>query len=336
MRIKCSAEPVVSVIMSVYNGSQFIAEAVESILTQSFEDFEFIIINDGSTDATQQIIESYDDKRIVMVKQENRGLTKSLNIALQMARSQFVARQDADDVSLPSRLDKQVEYLHSHPEVVLLGTGITQIDEHGRMLGNYIYPREHYALRRRLYRTGNPLPHSTLMFRSDAVRKIGGYNELFLKAQDVDLILRVMEHHRISSIPEPLVKLRYRTDSVSVEDDKAEQWKYAILALALSAIRQQYAVARLESLEWPVFIQRFEKWFETSTTQKKFGSVKLRQSAKLNFYNHNYLKGLRLLMDSVKYDPHWIFGYLTGRQASSEKNIAELIEISKECFKDDH
>jgi len=217
--------PVVSVVMSVFNGASFLAEAIESILGQSYDEFEFIIINDGSTDASQQIIDSYDDCRISVVQQERHGLTWSLNKGLKMARGQFIARQDADDISLSTRLEKQVGILDTHPDVALVGTGVTVIDSSGQGVRGFIYPSDHKRLIKRLYRTGNPLPHSTIMFRRDVVSRLGGYHDLFIKSQDLDMILRIIEKYKVYSVPEELVKLRCRTDSVSLNDNSAEQSK---------------------------------------------------------------------------------------------------------------
>ncbi len=134
-----SENPKVSVIMSVYNGDKYLREAIESILNQTFTDFEFIIVNDGSTDNSLEIIESYDDERIKTINnKKNIGLTKSLNKALKFAKGKYIARQDADDVSLPNRFEKQVEYLDSHPEVALVGTSVYLIDENGKIIGKRI------------------------------------------------------------------------------------------------------------------------------------------------------------------------------------------------------
>jgi len=325
--------PVVSVIMSVYNDASFLPEAIESILSQSFQDFEFIIINDGSTDASQQIIESYDDGRLVTHAQEHQGLTKSLNGALQIARGLYIARQDADDVSLPERLAKQVEFLDSHQDVVLVGTGITLIDEHGRRLRDYVYPSEHSTLCRWLYEFTNPFPHSSIMFQRDVVQKLGGYNELFPKAQDIDLIMRLAEHHRVASIPEALVKLRCRTDSVSVEDDQGEQWKYAVLARALTAIRQHTSVELLDSPAWSVFSQHYEEWFESSGAKRRFVSSKLRRTAILKWYQRDYLGGLRLLFQSLLCDPQWPLRWPTRRNPVWDRNTEEqVLEIARACI----
>jgi len=116
-------EPKVTVLMPVYNGEKYLNEAIDSILGQTFKDFKFLIINDGSTDGTADILKSYKDSRIKVTNNEkNIGLTKSLNKGLKMAKSEYIARMDADDISLPTRLQKQVEFMDSHPKVGVCGT----------------------------------------------------------------------------------------------------------------------------------------------------------------------------------------------------------------------
>ena len=129
--------------MSVYNGEKYLREAIESILNQTFTDFEFLIVNDGSTDSSLEIILSYPDERIRVIRNDrNIGLTKSLNKALQQAKGEYIARQDADDISLQNRFEEQLIYLEKHPEVALLGTSAYKIDERGEILAKVIVPTE--------------------------------------------------------------------------------------------------------------------------------------------------------------------------------------------------
>ena len=121
--------------MSVYNGEKYLKQAIDSILTQDFKDFEFIIVNDASTDKTAQILDKYDNARIkVLVNKKNLGLAKSLNIAIKQAKGEYIARMDDDDISLPSRFSKQLEYLQKYSDVGVLGTQIDVINDKGRII----------------------------------------------------------------------------------------------------------------------------------------------------------------------------------------------------------
>jgi glycosyltransferase involved in cell wall biosynthesis len=208
--------PKVSVIMSVYNGARYLREAVDSILSQTFTDFECVIIDDGSTDETSEILHSYDDPRLVLMKNEaNIGLTKSLNKGLQAARGQYIARQDADDVSCPGRLRAQVEFLDSHPAVGAVSSSYVLIDGLGNEIGVSQVPTDNVEIQKSLL-FSNALCHGSAMFRRTGVEAVGLYREDFELAQDCDLWLRLSEHYDLANIPTPLYKFRSASTSASV------------------------------------------------------------------------------------------------------------------------
>lgn len=208
-------QPVVSVVMAVHDGERFLREAVESVLGQSFTDFEFIIVNDGSKDASREILASYDDPRIRIIDNtENIGLTRSLNVGLTHVAGQFVARQDADDVSESERLERQLIFLRSHPEVGLVGTHLKVIDESGAEL--YCIARESNRDTLRHFVKGDSvLAHGTMMIRRSVLDQVGGYDEKIIKAQDYDLALRISEVSNLGLVPEVLYRWRNWGDSIS-------------------------------------------------------------------------------------------------------------------------
>ncbi|MBW1676052.1 MAG: glycosyltransferase [Deltaproteobacteria bacterium] len=196
--------PKVSVIMSVYNGEPYLREAVESILNQTFTDFEFIIIDDGSTGSTREILSSYDDPRIRLVDNgENIGLTKSLNKGMVLARGEYVARQDADDVSLPERLASQVHFLADHPEVGVLGTAVKIINSEGEVASIGRHEVEDTDIRFKLLRN-NSFAHGSVMFSRIIFERVGGYDENLGYTQDYDLWWRMSRHTRLANLSEPL------------------------------------------------------------------------------------------------------------------------------------
>jgi len=200
--------PKVSVIMSVYNGERYLREAVESILNQTFTDFEFIIIDDSSTDSTRAILASYDDPRLVFVRNEaNIGLTRSLNKGLSLARGKYVARQDADDVSLPQRLEKQMSYVVQHPQVVLLGTWCQFIDEAGNQQGRSCPPTSHQAILD-YFATQNPFAHSSVLFRRAPVQEMGDYPTDYSYCQDFALWFQLSGRYQVANLAEELVQIR--------------------------------------------------------------------------------------------------------------------------------
>ena len=209
--------PKVTVLMSVYNGRLYLKESIESILNQTFNDFDLLIINDGSTDNSGEIILSFDDPRIRLIENPvNVGLTKSLNRGLKLAKGTLIARQDADDISLPHRLEHQLSYLESHLDIVLLGTWAKVIDENGKALRDTCSPINPFVLKWRMLFT-NQIVHSSVMFNSEKVRQLGGYDSLFTFSQDYDLWLRIMKQHQIALLPEILVHRREHSNDISAK-----------------------------------------------------------------------------------------------------------------------
>jgi hypothetical protein len=201
--------PKVTVLMAVYNGERYLREAVESILCQTFQDFQFLIINDGSTDNTRNLILSYDDARIVLVdNKHNIGQTRSLNRGLELAAGQLIARQDADDISEPERLAKQVAFLDRRREVVLLGTWYKEIDLNGTVVGDRKLACDTTDIRWCLL-FFCPFVHSSVMFRKSVLaEQIGFYNETLAYSQDYDLWHRIARRFPVANLSEPLVRLR--------------------------------------------------------------------------------------------------------------------------------
>jgi cellulose synthase/poly-beta-1,6-N-acetylglucosamine synthase-like glycosyltransferase len=209
--------PKVSVVMSVYNGERYLAEAIESILAQTFPDFEFIIIDDGSTDSTPDILNRYDDARIVLVRnQENIGLTRSLNRGIRMAHGDYVARQDADDVALPERLAAQVSFLDEHPGIGVVGTWVAYIDENGRPIKIIRTPASP-ALIRWLLLFGTCLMHSSVLIRRSCLEGVAVYRSEILYAQDYDLWIRLSAKTRLANLPEILQQMRVHEQRISIQ-----------------------------------------------------------------------------------------------------------------------
>ena len=202
--------PKVSILMCVYNGEIHLREAVESILNQSFKDFEFVIVDDGSTDSSWQILTEYSigDSRIVLIQNEkNLGLEKSLNKGLAATKGEYFARQDADDVSIANRLQLQVDFLDNHPEVGALGTCVEYIDDRSHTTGTNSLPTDHESLQSLLL-FNNFMHHSTLMVRRSLMQKLEGYNEDMRYVEDYDLWWRLSCLSRLATLPDILLKRR--------------------------------------------------------------------------------------------------------------------------------
>lgn len=203
-----------SVVMAAFNAEKYIKEAIDSILKQSYTDFEFIIINDGSTDNTLAIIESYTDHRIKIINQQNVGLSKSLNRGIALATGEFIARIDADDSSLPHRLEKQMEFITKHSEIVLLGTNARIMDDEG----NYLYTSnlESSVEHPSIFETSNPFFHSSVVFKKTIFEKCGGYNEEIIQHfEDKLLWAKMFAHGKLTNLDEALINYRITPSSIS-------------------------------------------------------------------------------------------------------------------------
>jgi glycosyltransferase involved in cell wall biosynthesis len=188
---------------------------VAGILNQTFGDFEFLIIDDASTDRTPALLAEIRDARVRVVRNEtNLGLTASLNRGLALSTGEFIARQDADDDSHPERLARQIEFLHAHPPVAAVGSQARLVDGHGRSLGNKDFPLGPRGIWW-AHLFDNALAHSVVTFRRATVQAIGGYDESFPASQDYELWSRLGERHQLANLPERLVTLRILDSSVT-------------------------------------------------------------------------------------------------------------------------
>ena len=212
------AMPEISVVMCVYNGERFLKDAIDSILAQTFSNFEFIIWDDGSTDGSKSIIESYTDDRIRYFYHENTGLGMALNMACSEARGRYIARMDDDDVSLPNRLQTEYEFLESHPDYVLVSTPAYYIDEKGKQIGQTFLYTKDYLIKNKLL-VSSCLDHPSVMFRTEAYRKTQGYPNA-RRAQDRLFWSKLARHGKLVNFVFPLINYRMITDSLSHKRDE--------------------------------------------------------------------------------------------------------------------
>ncbi|OGH66454.1 MAG: hypothetical protein A3B90_00390 [Candidatus Magasanikbacteria bacterium RIFCSPHIGHO2_02_FULL_41_13] len=230
----------ISVLMPVYNGDVFLRSALESILAQSFSDFEYIIIDDASTDKTADILEEYaaKDTRIRIFRNErNLGLTASLNLGISHCRGKYIARMDADDVAEAERFMSQYWFMEEHPDLVASGTAVRVIDEDGKLLGEKTLALTHEDIKRKML-FNNQFIHSTLFFRTDVLKSCGGYDEKFKKSQDYELMLRLSARYPLVNLREKLLKFRLHGDSLSWTS--RDQQKYAIRARWLAITKYKF------------------------------------------------------------------------------------------------
>lgn len=213
-----AAVPAISVLTSVYNGERFLAAAIESVLAQDFTDFEFLLLDDGSSDGSLAIARHYaaQDARLRVITRENRGLVASLNELLAAARAPLIARFDADDICKPVRLRRQKAFMDSHPDHGMVGSDTRYIDAAGQVppVPALVRPHDHPEILANL-EEGPNLCHSVVMYRRALVLEIGGYRASYLHAEDLDLWLRLGEVTQLANLPEVLLDYRITPEQVS-------------------------------------------------------------------------------------------------------------------------
>jgi glycosyltransferase involved in cell wall biosynthesis len=207
-----------SVILPVYNAEKYIDEAIESVLKQTYSDFELLLLNDGSTDDSLAKIKSYaaKDTRCKVYSWPNQGLIKTLNAGVELSIGEIVMRMDADDVCHPNRFMRQVEYLQAHPECVAVGTQVSLIDPEGRPIKNLYNPVSHDDIDAANITAslGAAMVHPTLAMRRNTLIDVGCYKEDYIHAEDIDLFLRLAEVGKLTNLDEYLLQYRQHLNSV--------------------------------------------------------------------------------------------------------------------------
>ncbi len=219
--------PKISVIMSVFNDSRYLKAAIDSILMQSFKDFEFIIINDGSTDNSKELIKSYQDNRIVLLDEKNKGLAASLNKGIMISKSHYIARMDADDIAHQDRLKLQHKFLEENHEYIVVGSQADVITYDDQFVYSSKLETEDSRIKAYMQagiKNGRPVTpffHSSVMIRKPILLKFGLYCEHMKKSQDVVLFNRLMNYGKYSNLNISLIKYRIKPRSVSIHNKKA-------------------------------------------------------------------------------------------------------------------
>ena len=290
--------PAVSVVMSVYNAQDYLPAAIESILNQTFRDFEFIIINDGSTDKSGKIAQSYAarDSRIRLIEQENTGLTKALRCGIDLSRGELIARMDADDISMPVRLERQIAFMRANPDYI----AVSSIIEHFRREGKTEYfdrPVKIPETIPLLNCFANVIGgHGQVVFRRQAYDVAGGYDPAFRYAQDYDLWTRLTEHGKFGIIREPLYRMRRGHDNITkvFAGEQAE--------CALRTCRREYEKLTGNALDTDVSVAlRSFFWSEPAESTSLRNTIRISSAMKVAidtfFKNNPELRKHRFLVE---------------------------------------
>lgn len=234
-RKRCRGEPLnerapaIDVLVTVYNGERFIAQTIDSVISQTFQDWRLIIVDDLSTDRTEEIIRSYavHDPRIRLIKGEHKGIAAAANIGLSVVTAPLVARLDADDVALPERLQVQHDFLQTHPDVLAVGSDVYLIDENNKRLRRRRAPVGWQKIQN-ILKTRNCMCHPSATIRTSALQQIGGYRDKFRNSLDYDLWLRISEIGKIENIAQDLLLYRRHASQVSASGNAHRQTIYSV------------------------------------------------------------------------------------------------------------
>ena len=279
--------------MPVYNGSRYLGEAIKSILNQTFSDFEFLIIDDASTDDSVEIIKSYEDARIRLIENEkNFGLSATLNKGLDLAHGKYIARMDQDDLSLPNRLQKQVQYLEDHPNICVLGTWWKNIDENNKTLCIVRLPIQAFECGFWVFVIGEQaVGHPCVMFRLAEIISLGGYDEKYNIAQDLDLWFRASANDlQFANIPEVMFSYRIHSKQGSKNSQTDIEHKSALSAF-LSEILLQHVDPLAAALIQPCNFN--DSYFQSEKQIEEMFKLKER-SLELFFKKHK-LKSIEIV-----------------------------------------
>lgn len=281
--------PAISVLMPVYNAAPYLAEAIESVLGQSFEDFEFLIHDDGSTDGSWAILKDYArrDPRIRISQADNAGIARVLNRMSEQARGAYLARMDADDICVPERFARQLEVLEAAPELALVSSDCLVIDEAGRPIHYVEVPLSHKEIDNLHMRGHCAIRHPTVMMRRTALMQAGGYDPAIRYAEDLDLWLRMAEHGELSNLPEVL--LQYRIHDGSVSSTHRDTQTRETREICQAACTRRGASVPFESGDW--------RMTDTPASRRKFYLRFAWQGWKYGFrdtWRHYALKSVQL------------------------------------------
>ncbi len=267
------SDPLVTVLMPVYNAGAFLRPTLETLLGQTYRDFEFLIVNDCSTDDSLETIRSFGDPRIrVHTNPVNMGQTKSLNVGLRLARGKYIVVNDADDYSLPRRIETQLDFITKHPEYPVVGCSCYIMDREGKILRTFLRPTDPREIQLQ-FLSDTPMTHGSVIMQKDAILAMGGYNEEFRIIQDYELWSTLMRKgSRVMNIPDLLVVIRTFADSISFKERDAQTLENgrtiqanveAMTGLTISldeAVRQRHFFVAPERLSRDDFAQA-EKLF---------------------------------------------------------------------------
>ena len=288
-------KPLVSVVMPVFNSRPYISDAVQSILAQTFLDFEFIIVDDGSNDGTADILRRWaaKDERIRLIHQSNRGVSAASNRGLELAQGEFYARMDHDDIALPHRLERQVHFLRNHPECVAVGGQVLMIDCDGFPIRIPTVPQTHEQIEASFTHVWSMF-HPTLTARTAAVREVGGYSNEFNAIEDLDLFIKLAEKGRLANLPEVVLQYRQHIRSMCYTQNHKQLVQMAAVLMEAQRRRGKPLQCSPRMLDMPSVPVDPKPWRETHWSFEKMWAWWALTAGYVTTARRHALRALRL------------------------------------------
>jgi len=293
-------EPKVTVLMPAYNAERYIADAIRSVLEQTFTDFELLVVDDGSTDSTSQIISSFQDHRVVLISQQNKGVSAALNLGLSLARAPYVARFDADDICYPDRLKIQYDFITTYPEYGIIGSAADYVDAEGHYIFTH-YPAAHLNEEiQQLKYSICPFIHSSVMYKKDLIINNGGYNEHAYTYEDHFLWVNILKNEKACNLSKALIRVRLNPESITVDERwhsrKFRSIKYSTLKNKSITREQGTALYQISGKQYPA--------------QKKAGAYYALCSKKFLVNNYQPAKARYNVARAIRLQPFRLDNYI--------------------------
>ena len=324
---KVIKNPLISVVMSVYNGEKYLSEAIESILKQTYKDFEFIIVNDGSTDSSLEIIREYQkqDNRIKIIDQENTGLAKALNNGIKITQGKYIARMDADDISLPERLEIQVQFLNENKTIGLVGLSAIAIDEKGEDICLLKRPLSDCDIKEMLKET-SPFFHGSVMFHKDLFDSVGSYpEELSIFFEDWVLFRKMGKITNFANLAEPLYMFRITPTAINNRTKRELE--------IIKDIVNRYLDTNQLSNKDRLLLESLKNNFKGQNNYKKKANYYSQCGVLLIESGKDYSKANRLLIKSILLFPGNLKTWINLLYSFLPKNIVLWIKKNRKIKK---
>lgn len=297
----------ISILLPAYNGEKYLSQAIESVLQQTFKNFKVYLINDGSTDNTLKIMKKFaqQDHRVIIITHDNIGMGASLNKALELVDTEWIARMDADDIMEPIRLERQIDFIKQHPEIAVASSFVSYIDANNKVIGK---STSEFTNKEKVdeYLSKNKLigfSHPAVLFKKDVILEVGGYRPQFWPADDIDLWNRVAERgYGILVQPEYLLRYRIHSESVSIKSAKNARIKVDWLKECMICRR-----SGREEPTWEEFLIKRQKMplFQRINKERKDWAKTYYKAATFYFAQKKYIKFFHLFGKSVLLEPSY-------------------------------